>query len=251
MKLTFLGTGTSVGVPQIGCHCPTCSSTDPRDNRLRASAIVHLDNGKNILIDCGPDFRTQILRQGSPELAAMLITHSHYDHTGGIDDLRPYCKGHIHFPTYCKADVAEDLRQRNPWSFAKVLYPGVPTFAIHEIDAEKPFIVEDTEIIPLPVMHGKLPILGFRIGDLAYITDCKTMPDETLEKLRGVKTLVLNALRPQPHPTHLSTSEAIELVAKIAPEQAYFTHMSHDTAPTSEVILPDNIHLAHDTLVIS
>ena len=123
MKLTIMGSGTSTGVPQIGCHCATCTSLDPHDRRLRASAIVTLDNGANLLIDCGPDFREQILSIGAPELEALLITHSHYDHVGGIDDLRPYCKGDRHFPTYCTADVAADLRERNPWSFAKNLYP--------------------------------------------------------------------------------------------------------------------------------
>ncbi len=250
MKLRFLGTGTSCGVPQIGCKCRVCLSTDTHDKRLRASALVTLDDGTNLLIDCGPDFRRQLIDAGAPELEALLITHSHYDHVGGIDDLRPYCKGGRHFPTYCTPDVAEDLRERNPWSFAKVLYPGVPTFAIHEIDRDKPFEIAGTEIIPLPVMHGKLPIVGYRIGPLGYITDCKTMPESTLEKLRGVDTLVINGLRPSEHPSHLSIPEACELISRINPRRAYLTHMSHEAGLHSEVALPQGVHLAYDGLEI-
>ncbi len=250
MKLRFLGTGTSVGVPQIGCSCPACTSTDKRDKRLRASAVVMLDNGKNLLIDCGPDFRTQILEAGAPSLEAMLITHSHYDHTGGIDDLRPYCKGGRHFPTYCEHNVADDLRQRNPWSFAKVLYPGVPTFAIQEIEAGKAFDVAGVEVMPLRVEHGKLPIIGFRIGRLGYVTDCKTMPQATIDALRGVDTLVINALRHKEHPTHLSLSQAIDIIRQINPRQTYLTHLSHDMGPHATVDLPDGIQIAYDGLEV-
>lgn len=239
MKITFLGTGTSTGIPQIGCRCATCTSADPRDNRMRASAIVTLDSGANLLIDCGPDFRSQILRAGAPPLEALLITHSHYDHVGGIDDLRPYCRDGRHFPTFCTPDVARDLHERNPWSFAKHLYPGVPTFAIHEINPDIPFEIAGQEIIPLPVMHAKLPILGYRFGPLAYITDCKTMPAATLEKLRGVHTLVLNALRILPHQSHLSLDEALDIIKAVNPRRALLTHMSHDMGPAATVALPD------------
>ncbi len=251
MKLTFLGTGTSTGVPQIGCRCTTCTSTDPRDNRLRTSAIVTLDNGANLLIDCGPDFRTQILEADAPPLAALLVTHSHYDHVSGIDDLRPYCKGGRHFPTYCRADVARDLRERNPWSFAEKLYPGVPTFAIHEVEEGCPFVVEGTEVLPLKVMHARLPILGYRIGPLAYITDCKTMPDRTVELLQGVDTLVINALRHQEHMSHMSLSECLAVVERIKPQHTYLTHISHDMGPHSDLVLPQGVTLAHDQLQIS
>ena len=250
MKITFLGTGTSTGIPQIGCRCATCTSADPRDNRMRASAIVTLDSGANLLIDCGPDFRSQILRAGAPPLEALLITHSHYDHVGGIDDLRPYCRDGRHFPTFCTPDVARDLHERNPWSFAKHLYPGVPTFAIHEINPDIPFEIASQEIIPLPVMHAKLPILGYRFGPLAYITDCKTMPAATLEKLRGVHTLVLNALRILPHQSHLSLDEALDIIKAVNPRRALLTHMSHDMGPAATVALPDGVQFTHDGLTV-
>lgn len=250
MKLLFLGTGTSTGVPQIGCGCHVCTSPDPRDKRMRTSAIVELDNGHNLLIDCGPDFRTQILAAGAPPLHALLVTHSHYDHVGGIDDLRPYCKGGIHFPTYCSAAVAADLRNRNPWSFAEHLYPGVPTFAIHEIEPGRSFEVAGTEVLPLPVMHGKLPILAFRIGALGYVTDCSLMPASTLEALRGVDTLVIDGLRHEPHPTHFSLDEALATIAKIAPRQAYLTHISHQLDRAAELSLPSGVALAYDGLEV-
>lgn len=251
MKIHFLGTGTSTGIPQIGCACAACTSTDPCDKRLRASATVTLDNGTNLLIDCGPDFRQQILGAGAPPLDALLITHSHYDHVGGIDDLRPYCKDGRHFPTYCRGDVAEDLRQRNPWSFARHLYPGVPTFAIHEIEAGKPFSVNGNEILPVDITHGKLPILGYRIGRLAYVTDCSAMPEATIEALRGVDTLVINALRHEPHPSHLSLREALELIGRIGPRRTLLTHMSHDMGPQASVALPPGVAFAHDGLQLT
>lgn len=250
MKITILGSGTSTGVPQIGCNCPTCTSSDPHDKRLRASVIVTLDNSKNILIDCGPDFRTQILRVGSPQLEALMITHSHYDHVGGIDDLRPYCNGKD-FPVWCKADVASDLKNRNPWSFSEHPYPGVPTFEIHEIEAYKPFIIADTTITPLSVMHANLPILGFRIGQMAYITDCKTLPDKTIELLNGIDTLVINALRFNEHISHMTVAEALEVVKKICPKRTYFTHICHQMGRHADVSLPAGINLAYDGLVIT
>lgn len=248
MKIRFLGTGTSTGIPQIGCTCSACTSSDPHDRRLRASAIVTLDNGSNILIDCGPDFRSQILAAESPPLEGLIVTHSHYDHVGGIDDLRPYCKDNRHFPTYCQADVAVDLRSRNPWSFAEKLYPGVPTFAIHEIESGVPFEIAGEKIIPLRVLHGKLPILGFRIGRLGYITDCSNMPAETIEALRGVDTLVINALRYESHPTHFTLSQALDIIGQVRPRQAFLTHLSHDMGPEHTVDLPLNVKIAFDGL---
>lgn len=248
--ITFLGTGTSTGVPVIRCSCNTCMSLDPRDKRLRASVMVTMPDGLNILIDCGPDFRTQMLRLGSPDLEALLITHSHYDHVGGLDDLRPYCAGDRHFPVYCQDDVAQDLRTRNPWSFAKHLYPGVPTFEIHDIKPLEPFALGGLSVVPVPVMHAKLPILGYRFGPLAYITDCSSISDEAVNALQGLDTLVINALRLKPHMSHLSLEEALEVIERIAPRRAYLTHMSHDMPPHARVKLPDNVHLAYDGLTV-
>lgn len=246
--LTFLGTGTSTGVPAIGCKCPACSSKDPLDKRTRTSAILSVA-GKNILIDSGPDLRTQLLRAGSPALDALLLTHIHYDHVAGIDDLRPYCY-RAPMPVYCRQDVADGLKRIVPYSFAENPYPGVPTFDLHVIDPDRPFHIGDIEIVPLPVMHYKMPILGYRIGSFAYVTDCKTMPDATFRLLRGVDTLVINGLRMAPHMSHLSVPEAIELIHKIAPRRAYITHISHDLGPAASVILPEGIQLAHDLLKI-
>ena len=249
-SLHFLGTGTSTGVPVLRCRCATCTSADPRDKRLRASALITTPTGRNILIDCGPDFRSQLLSIGSPDLEGALITHSHYDHVGGIDDLRPYCAGDRKFPLFCRHDVHADLRSRNPWSFAEHLYPGVPTFDIRDVREFEPFMVAGTEILPVAVMHGKLPILGFRIGPLAYVTDCSSMPDESVAALRGLDTLVINALRPKPHPSHMSLEQALELIGRIRPRRAFLTHMSHDLPPQARVNLPDGVFMAFDGLEV-
>ncbi len=244
IRLLFLGTGTSTGVPQIGCRCHTCTSHDPRDKRLRASAIAKVGD-QNLLIDCGPDFRQQILRAGAPPLSALLVTHIHYDHVGGIDDLRPYCADGP-FPVYCTEDVARGLRHNFPYCFAKDPYPGVPTFDLRIIDPDRKFEHEGIEITPLPVMHYKLPIVGYRIGSLAYITDCKTMPDSTIELIKGCDTLVINALRHQEHLSHLNLEQAIEIVRKAEPKVTYFTHISHQMGRAAELMLPEGMHLAND-----
>lgn len=256
MKLTFLGTGTSTGVPQLRCHCNTCSSADPRDKRFRASALLTLDSGKNILIDCGPDFRSQILRAGSPELACLLITHSHFDHVGGLDDLRPYCKEGP-FPLWCKDDVARDIRNYFPWSFAEHLYPGVPTYDIHSVKPFEPFYIDNTKITPVIVFHARLPILGYRFdapsGSLAYITDCKTMPEQTIDLLHGVDILVINALRYEEHISHMTVEQALAVVSKIMPGETYFTHICHRMGCHADVShqLPPHVHLAYDGLTLS
>lgn len=249
-RLLFLGTGTSTGVPQIGCQCPTCRSLDPRDKRLRCSAIASVGD-TNLLIDCGPDFRQQILRAGAPPLSALLVTHIHYDHVGGIDDLRPYCADGP-FPVYCTDDVAKGLRHNFPYCFAKDPYPGVPTFDLRIIDPAKPFEHNGIEITPLPVMHYKLPIVGYRIGrDLAYVTDCKTMPDSTLELIKGVDTLVINALRHTEHMSHLSLPQAIDIVERAHPRIAYFTHISHQLGQAADLELPHGMLLANDMAQIT
>ncbi len=249
MKLLFLGTGTSTGVPQIGCRCAACTSLDPNDNRLRCAALVRFGSGHNILIDCGPDIRTQLLRAGSPNIDAVLITHQHYDHVGGIDDMRPYC-AHGPLPVYCQEDVERDLRQRVPYCFAEHPYPGVPQLELRRAEAYVPLEIDGHQVLPVRVMHYQLAMLGYRIGPLAYITDCKTMPELTIEALRGVDTLVINALRHKEHMSHLNLEQALELIEKIAPRRAYLTHLSHDMGPQSSVQLPPGVQIAHDMLEI-
>lgn len=251
MKLTFLGTGTSNGVPFIGCDCPVCSSTDPREKRLRASALVEVTPGNNILIDCGPDFRQQMLREGSPSLSALLITHSHYDHVGGLDDLRPYCR-RAPFPVYCLPDVADDIRNRLPYCFREKLYPGVPTFDFHIINPGSDFLVGNTFISPLPVIHGRLQIVGYRIGNLAYITDCSQMPASTLDKIIDIDTLVINALRQKEHLSHMNLDQALDVIKATKPRQAYLTHLSHDMGliDLTRDLLPENVDIATDRLTV-
>ncbi|MDE6485104.1 MAG: MBL fold metallo-hydrolase [Duncaniella sp.] len=252
MQLTFLGTGTSTGVPTPACHCDICLSDDPHDKRLRASALVE-SAGKNILIDCGPDFRYQALRAGIERIDAVLVTHSHYDHVGGFDDLRAYCAllpGN-RMPVYCTADVAADFHARMPYCFAEHPYPGVPKFDIHIIDKE-PFTAAGAEVMPFPVMHRNLEIRGYHIGNLAYVTDCLVMPEESRKIVEGVDTLVINALRFKPHYSHMSLSQALEEIALLHPRRAYLTHMSHDIGYHRDlpVHLPPHVHPASDGLRI-
>lgn len=252
MELKFLGTGTSTGVPQIGCQCEVCKSTNSKDMRLRASALLSI-NTTNILIDCGPDFRAQMLDNNSPHLDALLITHSHYDHTGGIDDLRPYCKNGKDFPIYCKDDVAYDLKNRVPYCFVKHPYPGVPSFDIHIINPDEPFYIGDIEITPLPVMHYKLPILGFKINNLAYITDARAISDKTINLLKGIDTLVINALRHEEHLSHFNLEQALEVIGIVNPRISYLTHLCHQMGfhDEEEQKLPQNVKIAYDGLAIS
>ncbi len=250
MKLKFLGTGTSTGIPQIMCNCAVCRSEDEHDKRLRASAMVTIGE-TNILIDCGPDFRTQMLRAESPKLEALLITHSHYDHVGGVDDLRPYCTIGDGFPIYCRPDVAEDLRNRVPYCFAEHPYPGVPAFNLYEIET-KPFKIGDILVKPIPVMHYKLPIVGYKIGNLAYITDAKTISDSTIEMLQGIDTLVINALRVKEHISHMNLQQALEVIDRVKPRIAYLTHLGHDMGSHNEASarLPEHVKIAYDGLSI-
>lgn len=250
MKVLFLGTGTSTGVPQIGCHCRTCVSTDPRDKRYRASALVTVGD-KHLLIDCGPDFRSQILAVENPQIDAVLVTHSHYDHVGGFDDLRPFCATHP-LPVFARPDVLEDLRNRIPYCFRKHLYPGVPTFNLHEI-TDKPFIFEGIEIEPLPVWHYKLPIVGYRIGKMAYITDAKTIDDDVIERIFSIDTLIINALRIEPHMSHMSLSETLAFIEKVKPRRAILIHMSHQIGLHSEAskLLPNGVEFACDGMTIT
>lgn len=251
MKLTFLGTGTSTGVPQIGCTCASCASDDFRDKRLRTSALLELGD-KNILIDCGPDFRQQILRAGSPRIDSLLVTHTHYDHLGGLDDLRPYCYRPEGFPIYCRPDVAHDIHTRMPYCFGSSHYPGAPRFDIKIIGRE-PFTVAGEKFIPLPVYHtATLEIVGFRCGGLGYITDCKILPESTIELLDGIDTLVINALRFTPHRSHMNLQEALSAIRLTGPRRAYLTHISHQLGPHAALhpSLPAKVEAAYDGLII-
>lgn len=250
MQLTFLGTGTSTGVPMIGCNCEVCRSFDERDHRFRCSALIAVDN-KNILIDAGPDFRQQILAAGAPELSALLITHTHYDHTGGIDDLRPYCYPNG-FNIYAQAEDIEDLRMKVPYCFADKPYPGAPVLNPIAIEPLKTFAIDGVEIMPLPVKHYLLDIIGFRIGGLAYITDAKEVPDTTINEIKGIDTLVINALRHKEHVSHINLNQALEIIGKVKPRIAYLTHISHDMGLYANIapMLPSNVNIATDGLNI-
>ena len=249
MKVTFLGTGTSTGVPEIGCSCAVCQSNDPRDNRLRASVLVETA-GKRILIDCGPDFRQQMIRSRIYQVDGILLTHEHYDHVGGLDDLRPYCRqGAV--PIYAASDVVEAIETRIPYVFRAHPYPGVPRLALHTISLE-PFEVAGVLVQPIRVMHGRLPILGFRIGNFAYLTDILTLPETEVPKLQGVDVLVLDALREAEHPSHESVPQALALIDRLQPKQAYLTHMSHRIGlhAVAEQSLPAHVQYAYDGLEI-
>lgn len=247
MKLTFLGTGTSCGVPVIGCQCKVCQSADPKDKRTRCSALVETDNTR-ILIDCGPDFRQQILPQPFRKIDGILITHSHYDHMGGMDDIRPYCQfGAIN--VYADTIAKQSMLQMLPYCFTENRYPGVPAIGLHEIFPHQPLQIGDLEIMPIQVMHGKLPILGFRIGKLTYITDMKTIDDGELKYLEGTELLVVNALRfDKPHHSHQLMNDAIAFAQKVGAKRTFIIHVCHDVGLHEEVNkrLPEGIDLAYD-----
>lgn len=247
MKLTFLGTGTSCGVPVIGCQCEVCRSSHPKDKRLRCSALVESDTTR-LLIDCGPDFRQQILPQPFRRIDGILITHSHYDHMGGMDDIRPYCQfGEIN--VYADPLAKQSMLEMLPYCFAENRYPGVPAIGLHEIHPHHPLSIGDIDIMPIEVMHGKLPILGFRIGKLTYITDMKTIDDTEFPYLEGTKLLVVNALRfVKPHHSHQLVDDAIEFAQKVGARHTLLIHMCHDIGLHDEVNskLPEGIELAFD-----
>lgn len=250
LRLTFLGTGTSTGVPEVGCPCPVCTSSDARDRRLRVSLLVETGSTR-LLIDCGPDFRIQMLQQPFNRLDAVLLTHEHYDHTGGIDDLRPFCRfGDIDI--YADELTCRHLRERLPYFFREVLYPGVPRLHFHTAEPLKPIYIKKEKVIPVQVMHGKLPILGYRIGRLGFVTDMLTAPAETYEAMRGVDILVINALRHHAHPSHQTLTDAIAFAQAIGARDTYLIHMSHDIGlhAETEAQLPPHFHLAYDGLTV-
>jgi phosphoribosyl 1,2-cyclic phosphate phosphodiesterase len=251
MKLTFLGTGTSCGVPTIGCRCYTCTSPDAHDKRLRCSALLETASTR-ILIDCGPDFRQQMLPIDFRRIDGILITHAHYDHMGGMDDVRPYCQfGEIN--VYADPLARRGLLEMLPYCFAAHRYPGVPAIRLHEIHKHEPFAIGDMEVMPIEVMHHDLPILGYRIGPLAYITDMKTIAPDEIPYLLGVDTLVVNALRIKPHHSHQTLDEAVRFAQRIGARQTWLIHSSHDIGRHAEVnaALPSNIQLAYDGQVLT
>ncbi|MBQ6742939.1 MAG: MBL fold metallo-hydrolase [Bacteroidales bacterium] len=251
MKLTFLGTGTSQGVPVIACRCRVCRSVDERDRRLRTSALLTTDDGKHILFDIGPDFRQQMLRQKVESLDAIMVTHAHRDHVAGLDDVRSFnYVQHKNMDVYLNAIAKHALMRDYGYIFEHHEYPGLPEADLHEVDA--PFVAAGVTVIPVKAMHKDLPILAFRVGEMAYITDANYIAPEELEKLKGVKVMVINALRREKHFSHFSLPEALEVIDKVQPERAYLTHISHEMGLHSEVekTLPEGVFLAYDNLEV-
>lgn len=250
MTITFLGTGTSQGVPVIACECPVCLSTDKRDKRLRSSILIEI-NGKNLVIDTGPDFRYQMLREKVKHLDAILFTHEHKDHIAGLDDIRAFnYKQKAAVPIYASQRVIKALEREFYYIFSSLNYPGIPQVHIHEITNDAFTIDKDIEIKPIEVQHFKLPVMGFRINDFTYITDAKTVGDDEFQKIIGTKVLVINALQREKHISHFTLSEAISFAQKVNAEKTYFTHISHLLGKHSNVSdeLPEGISLAYDGL---
>lgn len=253
MNVWFLGTGTSQGIPIIGSTHPVCLSSDPRDKRLRVSVWLYWEK-YSFVIDCGPDFRQQMLTCGCTKLDGILYTHEHADHTAGLDDIRPFFFRQGDIPIYAHQRVVESLKKRYDYIFTEgEKYPGVPTVTINTVHENGLFTIGNKTAIPIKVLHGRLDIFGYRIDDFAYLTDVKTIPAEEAEKLSGLKVLVISALRIEPHDSHLNLEEALALIAQIKPEKAYLTHISHLLGfhAAVEAILPENVFLAYDNLQIT
>lgn len=249
MRITFLGTGTSQGVPIIACPCIVCQSKDPMDKRLRTSVLIE-EKERTFVIDTGPDFRQQMLRENVKNMDAVIFTHEHKDHTAGFDDIRAFnfiLQKKI--DVYASTRVQEAIRREFAYIFSDFKYPGIPEINLHLIENKK-IDIHGVEFIPIEVMHYKLPVFGYRVGDFSYITDANFIGPEEKEKLRNSKVLVLNALRKEEHISHFTLQEAVDLVKELKPEMAYFTHISHQLGLHKEIEkeLPDNIRLAYDGL---
>jgi len=253
MKVTLLGTGTSQGVPVIACSCHVCSSTDPKDKRLRCSVLIETDNA-NYVIDTGPDFRQQMLRAKVQKLDAVLFTHEHKDHTAGLDDIRAFnFKQRADMEVYAHPRVQAALKLEFSYIFAETKYPGIPQVNLRNISKENPIPTDEGDLfIPIEVMHYKLPVLGFRINNFTYITDAKTIASEELDKIKGTEVLVINALRKEEHISHFNLDEAIDIINTINPKKAYLTHISHLFGRHEEIEneLPENVYVAYDGLTL-
>ena len=250
MIVTFLGTGTSQGIPTFACECEVCTSVDFRDKRLRTSVHISIE-GKSFVFDSGPDFRQQILRERIKKLDALIFTHEHKDHTAGLDDVRGfnYKEGGKSMRVYGRASVLETLKREFSYAFTEHKYPGVPIIDLLEIQ-NKPFEIDGIQFTPIEVMHHKLPVFGYRIKDFSYITDANFISDTELEKVKGSKVVVLNALRKEKHISHFTLSEALEVIDKVRPEKAYLIHLSHQMGKhlMIEKSLPPNVFIAYDGL---
>ncbi len=252
MKLTFLGTGTSQGIPVIGCNDKVCSSDNPKDRRLRSSVLIEWGN-YSYVIDCGPDFRQQMLAAKVNHLDGIIFTHYHADHTAGLDDIRPFSQKNGQVPFYAQKKVIENLKERFDYIFTtKNKYLGAPNVDLNEIE-NKSFVLGNINVIPIEVEHGNLDILGFRFEKLAYITDAKAISNTEIKKMLDLEVLVINALRIDAHPTHLNLQEALEIIEKVKPKKTYLTHISHKLGfhKTVSKILPKNVFLAYDELEVS
>ena len=252
MKVTFLGTGTSQGIPVIGSNHPVCLSDNPKDKRLRVSVLIEWDD-YTYVIDCGPDFRQQMLNSKCKKIDGIVFTHEHADHTAGLDDIRPFFFRQGNIPIYAHERVIKSLERRFDYIFeTQNKYPGAPGVTEFIIE-NKPFKLGNLEVIPIDGMHDKLQVFGYRFKDFAYLTDMNRVEDHEIEKLSGVKVLVVNALRIEPHPSHFNLEEALNFIAKVNPERAYLTHISallgfHDVIQQN---LPENVFLAYDNLQIT
>ena len=253
MKIHLLGTGTSQGIPVIGCDCTTCLSNNPKDKRLRVSILIQI-GATNIVVDVGPDFRQQMLKTKIRHLDAVLITHQHNDHIIGLDDVRPFnFRSGKDMPVYATTEVQADIKSRFSYIFSENPYPGSPRLTFHQINKDQSITIDGNKVIPIEVWHGQLPVLGFRIDDFTYITDIKTIRSEELEKIKGTEVLVISALHHEEHHSHMNLSQALAIIDEINPKQAFLTHISHRMGPVDEVepSLPNHVKFGYDGQIIT